>query len=153
MKATSNGQFLQIVGCFLLYLLSPTRCIIDLIKGKDEETKRRRINRWRWFFLFLALCSLPVFSLWNFPHLVWPVSGHLWYVLIVLWFWPSSRIIEIVYAFPHDALTRLGGNGEPSGSCLAILRWRLISELSISSFRVSCSAHDSRTSSNLCTSA
>ncbi len=91
----------------LLFLLSPTRTIIDCLKRRDT----RWLKPWRLSFGVLALLSIPAISLLKPQRLLWPLPYRLWYLAVILWLWPWSRVTEIVWAFPYDALSQLKGSG------------------------------------------
>jgi hypothetical protein len=91
----------------LLYILSPTYCVITFLKKSKRGLERTKILK-RWSSGAIILTVVAVFGI-----LIAEYAGPLnrW-VLIVLGALALSRVNELVFAFFHDASSRLAGEAQ-----------------------------------------
>jgi hypothetical protein len=89
----------------LCLVLSPTRFIIDCL-----QPNRDYLLRWGpLIWLIAAVVSILVLQFIVKPQqpLVWSMVFNRWYVLLLLYVFPWSRIVEVVFAFLNDTTERI----------------------------------------------
>jgi hypothetical protein len=98
MKRTSS-----VVARAGLFLLSPTRFVVDSLKNKYPAL----FLRWPLLFAALTLVCIPIFLVVRPEPIGWPFTWRSWTIAVALFLLPWSRITEIVWAFFNDANARL----------------------------------------------
>lgn len=88
------------------FIASPTRFAFDTLKGEHPQEHPLLYTWWPPAFLFAALLAIPIFVITK-PHPLRSFGLRDWFVVLVLWVWPYSRIAEIEWAFIGEINQRL----------------------------------------------
>ena len=99
-----NKRILRFFPRLLLFILSPTRFIVECLKRMFPASWSKILTCWN--LGFLGLSAVICIILWFVRPCAWPWPLR---CCFFLWVVPFSRINEISYAFPKDAIQQLSG--------------------------------------------